>query len=474
MQSPCHCLRILVCLTSLSFAQARELGAVLEDSQTYQSIPLAVTPARGNLPRRIDLSASFPTPGDQGNQGSCVGWAVAYALKSYQEKVERKWPGTGPTQTFSPAFLYNQIKLEGGGAHISDALDFLIRSGVVTLKDFPYDPGDDSRMPSSTMLSAGRAYSIAAWRRVDLAQMSDTKSHLASGFPVVIGMKVSASFSRHRGNETYTYDPEEEDDGAHAMCVIAYDEERRAVKLINSWGDSWGDQGYVWISYDTYLAKVREAYVTQDIVVNRPDEEGDEVEEIEEIEPHVTPESPWVFADSNKRQLLPAELRVCSSYQLWRARNEIYARHGYRFASPVGQQYAKSLGQHYHPVTSDSDQIEAEFNPVEQYNVALIVAFEQGRPDQIGPLPKSYWIFPDSAARRLTVAEIQRLSPEQRWRARNEIYARNGYIFQSDRGKTLCRSIGHLYRPVSNDMEVIDKRMNKMEHINVALIQKLE
>ncbi|MEH0069911.1 hypothetical protein V6L77_05615 [Pannonibacter sp. Pt2-lr] len=44
--------------------------------------------ARGNyaaLPPRVSLKAFAPTPGDQGQQGSCVGWASAYAARTLSE-----------------------------------------------------------------------------------------------------------------------------------------------------------------------------------------------------------------------------------------------------------------------------------------------------------------------------------------------------------------------------------------------------
>jgi hypothetical protein len=36
------------------------------------------------------------------------------------------------------------------------------------------------------------------------------------------------------------------------MCVVGYDDSRRAVRVINSWGREWADQGYGWISYDLF------------------------------------------------------------------------------------------------------------------------------------------------------------------------------------------------------------------------------
>ena len=52
--------------------------------EQLRGVPLAATPFSGtDLPEKVDLSPHMPPPGDQGNQNSCVGWATAYALKSY-------------------------------------------------------------------------------------------------------------------------------------------------------------------------------------------------------------------------------------------------------------------------------------------------------------------------------------------------------------------------------------------------------
>lgn len=37
----------------------------------------------------------------------------------------------------------------------------------------------------------------------------------------------------------------------HTMCICGYDEFKKAVKVMNSWGDLGGDRGFVWIDYDT-------------------------------------------------------------------------------------------------------------------------------------------------------------------------------------------------------------------------------
>ena len=451
--------------------EAQKLGAVFEDPEVYRDIPLALPPLRGELPEKVDLSAQFPKPGDQGDQGSCVGWATAYAMKSYLEKMERKWPGVRNQELFSPAYIYNQIKLPAGGAHITTALDLMMRQGVSTLAAFPYQVNDDSRQPSSEVRRQAREFAIASWRRVNPKDVGDIKSHLASGFPVLIGMKVSKSFMLHRGSGVYNRPDGEDDEGGHAMCVVGYSSQKRAFKIINSWGTQWGIGGYAWVSFDTFAKKVGEGYVVQDIVIYRPDDKKPDPRP--DLDP-VRPDSPWIFADSSRRRLSPSELRVRSAEQLWRARNEIYARHGYIFKSDRGKAYTRSLGRNYQPREASSGKVEARFNDVEDYNIALIISFEHNRPNPVGPLPKSPWVFSDSSARRIHATELRRLTKDQLWRARNEIFARNGYIFSSDRGKKFARSMGPLYTPVSNDMTKIYKRLSKVERDNVHLIKSFE
>jgi TIR domain/YARHG domain len=86
---------------------------------------------------------------------------------------------------------------------------------------------------------------------------------------------------------------------------------------------------------------------------------------------------PWLFPDSSSRYLSQTELMGLSVEQLWRARNEIYARNGYRFSSPKGLAFAQSLGGNYHGVDPNDDRVFGRMNAFEQANVTLIKSIEQ-------------------------------------------------------------------------------------------------
>ena len=86
----------------------------------------------------------------------------------------------------------------------------------------------------------------------------------------------------------------------------------------------------------------------------------------------------------------------------------------------------------------------------------------------------SPWLFPDSSQRILTAHELSVLSQEDLWRARNELFARRGYIFKTAKGKALAASLGNAYSPLSTNQDTILVQMNPVEKANVKAIQQFE
>lgn len=248
-------------------------GLQLVDEATYRSIPLASTPLMGALPSSVDMSGHFPQPGDQGQQSSCVGWAVAYALKSYQEAIERHWALNSQDHIFSPAYIYNQIKMSSdctkGGANYIEALNLLRREGVAPWSAFPYDATTCSKIPDRATKQTALPYIIADWRRVNVQDETEVKNQLAAGFPVLSGIVIDMPFYRLAKNVVYTqYSGQSL--GAHAVVVVGYDDNKSAFKIINSWGTNWGESGFGWLSYSAFRQIAREGYVAQDVVVVPP------------------------------------------------------------------------------------------------------------------------------------------------------------------------------------------------------------
>jgi hypothetical protein len=246
-------------------------GLIFTPKDQLVGIPLASTPFSGSeLPPAADLSPDLPPPGNQGSQQSCVGWAVAYALKSYEERAEQKWPladDTGapePAHVFSPAFVYNQINNgRDGGCSLPDALNLLHEKGAATLAEMPYDPKNFQKKPDAAVMDSATRYRIDYWRQVNVSDPREIKAQLNAGFPVIIGAEVDQGFVRARADSIWK-SIQGRPLGGHAMLLVGYDDRRHAFKLLNSWGREWGDAGYGWIDYDFIKKVVNEAYVAKD------------------------------------------------------------------------------------------------------------------------------------------------------------------------------------------------------------------
>lgn len=112
----------------------------------------------GELPV-VDLRGFLPKPGIQHPQGSCVGWAVGYACKTYLEVRDQEWQPDADGRVFSPAFLYNQ--LNGGADRGCSIINALCAVGF-----------DDTRRAFLLMNSWGEGWGAQGycWVSYDLMQ----------------------------------------------------------------------------------------------------------------------------------------------------------------------------------------------------------------------------------------------------------------------------------------------------------------
>ncbi|GEM_PF-5330445 len=212
------------------------------------------------LPRSVDLSLQFPIPGNQGSQESCVGWSLGYAIKSYQEAVEGGWflnENSPDTLLFSPSFIFNQLN-EGinSGIKIPDALQLLVDKGAVPLVNMPYTETDFTSQPSAEMLAVASNYKARSWSM--LKSTAEVKTALSKNIPVITSMAVYHSFYTLQGKGA-TYNTQDTYKADHAVVLVGYNDDYPgggAFKVINSWGTSWGENGYFWLPYSFLSTEV--------------------------------------------------------------------------------------------------------------------------------------------------------------------------------------------------------------------------
>lgn len=243
-------------------------GLILTPDDELQKIPVVPT-FRDWLPEKVDLSRYFPTPGDQRQQGSCVGWAVGYAARAYYEMSKPGAQARNSSRIPSPAYIYNSIIRDGdcsAGSRVNDALSLLQFFGSASLRQYPYDDRscakptadekakyDDFRIDSFVRLGEGKG---------DV--LDDIKGELANKNPVILSIQTTPAFEAFRGGAVFERPASyltRNHNGSHAITAVGYDDSKQAFLLINSWGtEKWGDGGFAWVGYDTLRTELQQAF----------------------------------------------------------------------------------------------------------------------------------------------------------------------------------------------------------------------
>lgn len=232
---------------------------------------LADDDIKNPLPEYVSLMKFAPAIQNQGKQGSCVAWSSAYAAQTILMSSSR---GQNPNEVaFSPAYMYNQIGLDGcQGSYIIRAMNLMAQKGGVPFNSFPYDETDCSRNPPANLDGMAEANRIRGFNRLTSTEDPEgisiraVKEHLAKEAPVVIGMMVGGSFMEGMmGQKVWmpaSSDYQQMGFGGHAMCVVGYDDKLAggAFQIMNSWGPEWGENGVGWVRYADFKEFVREAY----------------------------------------------------------------------------------------------------------------------------------------------------------------------------------------------------------------------
>ncbi len=193
----------------------------------------------------------------------------------------------------------------------------------------------------------------------------------------------------------------------------------------------------------------------------------------------------FIFPDSSSRYLSRKEiLGVTDSESLsWQltllgyARNEIYARHGNKFASDA---YSSYYGQfRWYQKLKKHTVATSELNKYEQANVKLIKQIEADL-NSYGPFDSNGFIYPDSNSRYLSRKELLNIDDsnteytqlELLGFARNEIYARRGHKFTTT---TYSRFYGqYSWYKNKKKRNVAWDDFNKYEKANITLIKEIE
>lgn len=196
--------------------------------------------------------ALMPEILDQGEEGSCTGHSAAYADQVLQAR--QGIPVVVPARQF--IYRMTRVQIEGvpadedSGATIRDTCKAWAMFGLPPEAMWPYLPENLAAAPTPEVVDEAAKHKLPLY--LHCPTFWTVKAALAQGFPVIIGFPVPASVQSAECAKTGVIHPpgsDEEIVGGHAICLQGYSDLTRRVRFPQSWGRSWGEDGYGYLDY---------------------------------------------------------------------------------------------------------------------------------------------------------------------------------------------------------------------------------
>ncbi|WP_199121283.1 C1 family peptidase [Pedobacter sp. ASV28] len=224
------------------------------------------------IPETIDLRENWWNINDQGSTGSCVGWATADSLLRWhyiKKKLIKNsdllsvrfiWMAAKETDIFNnrPSTF-----IEEAGTSLKAALDIARNYGCVNDSLLPFKSG---KLYDSTenlfYVSASRLKILNYFNLIKgtSSKITNWKNWIAAGNgPILTRLDVDSTWdnaSMNKGNLDRYYPSSAR--GGHAVSIVGYTKDRFIVR--NSWGNTWGDDGFGYASLDYAEQAFTEAF----------------------------------------------------------------------------------------------------------------------------------------------------------------------------------------------------------------------
>ncbi len=245
----------------------------------YAPAPADDAPAPVVLPSYVDNSTKkwFPPIRDQHPLGSCMAFSSIYYTMTHMTAMARNWDAKtgGDDYRFSPSFYFNMAL----GAPI--ARD----NGCARWSLFPYinDNASIWCLNAEAWRDAINYRESSQWEITGLdatdhsVALNQLKTLLSNGYIANYGTGIDGwRYKKIVDDPSTTADDlfigkdivhsMETYDGGHAMTLVGYNDdlwcdvngngvvdvgEKGAIRVCNSWGPTWRDKGFTWVTYDS-------------------------------------------------------------------------------------------------------------------------------------------------------------------------------------------------------------------------------
>ena len=208
-------------------------------------------PHMARLPTSVDLESQCPAIYNQESLGACTSHAAAALAQFLMKKIGSNWI---PSRL--ALYYWNRLQEgtvnEDSGASLQDAMSSMVKYGVPHESLWTYNISKFNIKPPKEVWSDAYWHTIRQGLSVR-QDLNTMKTRLAEGLPVIFGFMVYESFESQEVTRTGIMPmPKEGEElkGGHAVMIVGFNDSTKMFKIRNSWGTSWGKNGYFFMPYD--------------------------------------------------------------------------------------------------------------------------------------------------------------------------------------------------------------------------------
>lgn len=224
--------------------------------------------------RRFGATRQIPAPGsyggleplvgalggvlEQGETETCVGFALSTGIDLHALAIGAMRPGDPRRSPVAP-WAFAQVLQRGGkgpaeqpllnvGVQPTLAATGMLKFGVPSVEQWPFDPANITREPTLAQLEGATAFRVEGWTRVQSdgpQRLADVRLALSHGCPVAVGCDIDEAFEAYDGEGALGPSDASKIVGGHMPLLVGYDSAGR-FRGLNSWGTTWGDRGFFW------------------------------------------------------------------------------------------------------------------------------------------------------------------------------------------------------------------------------------
>ena len=255
--------------TLLNECDCNSPEVIVTDAQYYRT---GFFPGKDKLPEGITLNGRMPSAWDwrdatyggvtgdwttpiknQANCGSCYAFGTLASIESLI-KIKQQDPEL-PIDISEQYMVSCGMEWMSGeilgcdGAYSPAPYDFVTSYGVLPESCFPYVSGSGYVPPCSDKCSNWEdlLLQIDGWNTVS-DDITSIKNALVQYGPLAAGMIVYYDFFDYDGG-VYEHPGSDPDDMNHLVAIVGYDDAQNCWICKNSWGTSWGEEGWFRITY---------------------------------------------------------------------------------------------------------------------------------------------------------------------------------------------------------------------------------